>query len=185
MQAAGLTDEQLIARAEAAGWKWVVNATGKWYCHGDTKPVTGWEHDHSFISATVETKCKNLRQNQHTGAGRCLCFDHDLDCHFCKDPIYLAWLDDAELIRLKECRACNHWLGLRRGGRSIVIEQDGGRSHYQAGKNKTPGRHNGFGGNLFRIKFTDGRVEECCDLWHQGTIPERYYDLFPVNAEFL
>jgi hypothetical protein len=178
-----LTDEQLIARAEAAGWVWVENVTGKWYSHGDTKPVTGWEcgNGHSFISAKPNEKAKALRAD----AGKGNNFEHPHDCHFCGQPMYLGYLDNARLVGLKECFDCNHWLGLHRGGRSIVIARDGGRSHYQAGKAKTPGPHNGFGGDRFKIKFTDGRVEDCCDLWHQGTIPERFYDLLPVNAEFV
>lgn len=183
IDAANLPDEKLIARAEAAGWKWVENVTGKWYGHGE--PATGWEQDHSFSSATPETKCKPLRPSPNLGGGKCLSFDHLLDCHCCNRPIYLAWLDDDELVRMKECRSCNHWLGLHRGGNNIVIERDGERSHYQDGGRKSKSNHNGFGGTKFRIKFADGRTLETCDLWHQGTIPERLYHLFPVNAEFV
>ena len=43
----------------------------------------------------------------------------------------------------------------------------------------------GFGGALWRIRFADGRTVEANDLWHQGAIPARFADLFPVNACFL
>jgi hypothetical protein len=51
----------------------------------------------------------------------------------------------------------------------------------------------GHGGRVFTIKFfgrgtaVDGRdrVVTTNNLWHQGTIPEAFYDLFPVNAEFV
>lgn len=180
-----LTDAQLIERAEAAGWRWVEN---------EVLPTwglsTGWDCDgKSFINAKPETKTKCLHAEQSAWGNKYthLHFDNDLECCVCKRPIYLGWMESVEkpLIDLKECFYCNHWMGLIRGKNNIVIERDGERSHYQDGGRKTKHQFNGFGGTNFRIRFTDGRTLETCDLWHQGTIPERFYDLLPVNAEFV
>ena len=40
----------------------------------------------------------------------------------------------------------------------------------------------GMSGARFTIRFTDGRTVETNDLWHSGVIPDRFRDLFPVNA---
>lgn len=41
----------------------------------------------------------------------------------------------------------------------------------------------GHGGRRWRIRFADGRTAETNNLWSQGEIPERFYGLFPLNAE--
>ena len=43
----------------------------------------------------------------------------------------------------------------------------------------------GFGGAEFRIKFNDGRYVVSHNLWHNGTVPERFRDRLPDNAEFV
>jgi len=174
-----LTDQQLIQRAEAAGWEWKVNATG-WFSFGT--PSTGWL-GHGFSSGTEETKASMLRTD---GKDSNFGFDHDYDCQHCKKPIYLSWLKPTsqKLIQALECFNCNHFMNLYRGKDTIVIEREGERRHYQLGSNTTPSSRNGFGGQKFIIHFLDGRTVETVDLWHQGTIPVHLYQYFPVNASF-
>lgn len=35
------------------------------------------------------------------------------------------------------------------------------------------------------ILFENGRIAETNQLWHQGTVPEHFYDLIPNNAVFI
>lgn len=35
------------------------------------------------------------------------------------------------------------------------------------------------------ILFEDGRIDKTNQLWHQGTVPEHFYDLIPNNAVFI
>ena len=176
-----LSDEQLIQRAEAAGWEWKVNATG-WFSFGS--PCTGWL-GHGFSSGTEETKASMLRRD---GKDSNFGFDHDYDCQHCKKPIWLSWLKPTskQLIDALECFGCNHFMKLHRGkdDSCVVIEREDKRFHYMVGTNTTPSRMNGFGGQKFIIHFLDGRTVETVDLWHQGTIPVHLYQFFPVNARF-
>lgn len=43
----------------------------------------------------------------------------------------------------------------------------------------------GFGGTRFEIKFFDGRQVVTHNLWHQGSIPQRFRERLPDNAEFV
>ncbi|MCL2255977.1 MAG: hypothetical protein FWC11_03865, partial [Firmicutes bacterium] len=43
----------------------------------------------------------------------------------------------------------------------------------------------GYGGQLHKIKFFDGRIIETKNLWSQGQIPTEYRDVLPNNAEFI
>lgn len=42
----------------------------------------------------------------------------------------------------------------------------------------------GHSGALFQIAFHNGRRVESRNLWHQGEIPEEYWDRLPDNAVF-
>ena len=57
--------------------------------------------------------------------------------------------------------------------------------HYIGYSPKVDTGMKGFGGQLWKIKFLDGREVECRNLWHQGEIPERFRSQLPDNAEFL
>lgn len=35
------------------------------------------------------------------------------------------------------------------------------------------------------ILFENGMIAETNQLWHQGTVPEHFYDLIPNNAVFI
>ena len=70
------------------------------------------------------------------------------------------------------CSDCQFWFDLwqERDNSNIVRVGD---KHYAISTQKSSNkRFNGFGGQVFKIQFSDGRVVETDNLWHQGTIPE-------------
>lgn len=180
----GAADERLIARALAAGWTWHEGLTT--WPGSPQYPATGWMHGSSFQNCKPHQKATALRAELHgpnPGRG----FNHGIDCGECGKPVWLSWLKpcEDELIARRECFDCNHWLGFVRMGGGLVIARDGHRSHYQVGTGGGEPRFRGFGGAKHRIRLADGRVIETTDLWHQGRIPERFWDRLPVNAEFV
>jgi len=172
-------DARLIRKALLCGWEWFENVTNRW---PGTKehPARGWLDDGGSFKHCQhgESKAHYLRAQRGNPA-----FDHEYVCHECGKPIWLMWLDNAELIRLRECFRCHHWLSLIRRGTGIVRMFNGAPHHYMVGDRKESGPFNGFGGNKYTIRMHDGRTIETCDLWHQGEIPERFWDRLPVNAE--
>lgn len=89
------------------------------------------------------------------------------------------------------CSTCQFWrdrIAADRGvdkDRFVVVN---GR-HYTIGDEPTPTQKRigvglGFGGSEFRILFNDGRRVTTHNLWHQGTIPERWRSELPDNAVF-
>ena len=181
-----MTDEQLLDRARKAGWEWFQGVTDRWP-GTNAYPATGWLEGNgksSFHASASGSDAAGLRPEPGRG------FDHDIDCVECGAPIWLHFLSTCE-DRLM-CFNCNHWAGLIRGGNNIVCQRDdidGKRHHYQCTPAK-PGesrghRWNGFGGERFVIEFLDGRIIETVNLWHQGTVPERFYDRLQVNAKLV
>ena len=65
--------------------------------------------------------------------------------------------------------------------KSVVVDH----TAYWIGNEKDNSYFRGFGGALFKIKFSDGRYIESTNLWHNGTIPECYWDKLPDNAIFV
>ena len=43
----------------------------------------------------------------------------------------------------------------------------------------------GFDGRKFTIKLSDGTIITTTNLWHQGTVPEKFRASLPNNAEFV
>jgi len=105
-------------------------------------------------------------------------------------------LDRWSLDRIREimeeqhvCFKCANWLWQHeldqtdpsRAGRFAVI--DG--KHYVLAPHTDLNWPRGMAGAKFKIRFNDGREVVCDNLWHQGTVPERFRHLFPDNAEFV
>lgn len=70
-----------------------------------------------------------------------------------------------------------------RRGRIVIVKG----SHYVM-DNNVPANvkgFKGFAGHNFTIKFNDGRIAECNNLWCQGDIPEKFKDKFKDNATFI
>lgn len=108
-------------------------------------------------------------------------------CHGCAKANYLG-TTGSRLAEKRICFTCDHWLQLiekdaheyRR--RHVIVD---GR-HYVMGDNTTePHRWSGFGGDTFVIEFFDGRKVVSNNLWHQGTIPERWREQLADNAKFV
>ena len=108
-----------------------------------------------------------------------------LTCSICGKEETLRWderMNDI-LIKRGECFTCNHWMRLHRAlDQERNVRVNG--KHYRIAPETGQG-FRGFGGAGFEIVFHDGRSVKTTNLWHQGTIPERFHDLLPDNAIFI
>lgn len=99
-----------------------------------------------------------------------------------------CWMDTlAKRLRDKQlCFNCDFWIGYVRYKDSPKAVRING-NHYWLGSTpaSSPNSNKGYGGCLFRIKFSGGRKVRTTDLWHQGEIPERFQARLPDNAEFV
>lgn len=183
MDRANLSDERITDRAVACGWEWRENSHDWPGCK--EYPATGWKEPdapggRSFHNCKAADKVSRLRgKDTHCG------FDHELDCVECGQPIWLMWCDDEEYIKSRECFLCHFWRAKIGRNRVVALSPNGTRDCYFIGKQTKPGNFNGFGGQWWTIRFDDGREVETCDLWHEGTIPERFHDRLPINAVLL
>ena len=92
-----------------------------------------------------------------------------------------------QLIKTKLCFSCNFWTEQhaldvherKEHGYAII---DG--AHYVLKPSAKSG-FIGFAGRKFIIKFHDGAIVECNNLWHQGKVPQQFEDIMPDNAVFL
>jgi hypothetical protein len=86
------------------------------------------------------------------------------------------------------CFRCDFWLGhISRKDEPESIRING--EHYRLStplweENPQKREFLGFAGRVFLIHFNDGRVVKTNNLWHQGTIPERFRNRLPDNAHF-
>ena len=95
---------------------------------------------------------------------------------------YTKMLDEQQL-----CFTCNHWRqqhewDKERGEHNWAVV-DG---HHYVLEDPAPEESpfKGFGGHKVTVKFFDGTVKECSNLWHQGEILNPYWkNLMPNNAE--
>ena len=97
------------------------------------------------------------------------------------------WND--ECIKLLDeqqmCFTCNHWRqqhewDKERGDHNWAVV-DG--HHYVLAPHKDSG-FRGFDGHMVTVKFKDGTVKKCDNLWHQGEIHNPYWrEVMPDNAE--
>lgn len=101
------------------------------------------------------------------------------------------WRFAEDMVKDHVCGKCSHWIDqLRlRDKYTVIVDYNGQRHHYrvkkESGKSPAPAFCRGHGGQRFKIRFLDGRILETTNLWHQGEVPERFLDRFPVNAEFV
>lgn len=92
-----------------------------------------------------------------------------------------------ELEQTQMCHTCRHWQEQNRMDREVrgphgfaIIDA----VHYVLGPANT--NFKGFGGRNFIIRFNDGHIAACDNLWCQGDIPEGHWrDLMPDNATFI
>lgn len=57
--------------------------------------------------------------------------------------------------------------------------------HYLICDEKGSRGFRGFGGHRFDIEFFDGRRVSTTNLMHQGTVPAKWRERFPDNAQFV
>lgn len=169
-----MTDEQVLARAEAAGWSWT-EAPNEW------GKDPGWRDKNSFFYCrTPESKVERARRS----------FDHERNCQECNLPKDACY----DHVSRTHCFDCDYWLRLvcdTNPSEQVIVNG----VHFIAGGwcDKEPAygttRDLGFGGRKFVVKFTSGpnkdKILTTYDMWHQGKIPERFRDRLPDNAEFV
>jgi len=87
------------------------------------------------------------------------------------------------LISEKLCFECNFWMDKIKTINDPYWLRINNESYYVG--DEEDDRLRGFNGQKFRIKFDDGKIIETTNLWHQGTIPERFRNRLPDNAKFI
>lgn len=86
----------------------------------------------------------------------------------------------------ENCHTCSYWFkkatyGPERRERQVIVNH----THYMIGEEFEGPGFRGLGGRGLAIGFLDGRVVITSNLWHQGEIPEHFWDLLPDNANFI
>ena len=115
----------------------------------------------------------------------------------CSDVVTHLHLPAAALmggfIHQGYCFTCAYWQALaeqdRTDSRAFVVPQSGGGlSHYIMGDRQGgPAVARGSYGRHFRVRFGPDDIRGTEDLWHQGSIPDRWLPLFDEvrRGEFL
>lgn len=108
-------------------------------------------------------------------------------CRECGDRHVARWIEEKKdrLVRLQLCFHCDIWL--RHAGRSHEhnsVRIDGSHYRYRADVPVGVAAFRGFGGREITIQFFDGRTVVTKNLWHQGTIPDRFRERLPDNARW-
>lgn len=112
--------------------------------------------------------------------------------HYCKIcgqyEANTDWIESCktELEEHQMCFTCNHWrkqheADLNERGEHNWAVVDG--HHYVLAPHKDTG-FRGFDGHMVTVRFNDGTVKQCDNLWHQGEIHNPYWrKLMPDNAK--
>lgn len=112
--------------------------------------------------------------------------------HYCKIcgqyEANTDWIESCktELEEHQMCFTCNHWrkqhgADLNERGEHNWAIVDG--HHYVLAPHKDTG-FRGFDAHMVTVRFNDGTVKQCDNLWHQGEIHNPYWrKLMPDNAE--
>lgn len=112
--------------------------------------------------------------------------------HYCKIcgqyEANTDWIESCktELEKHQMCFTCNHWrkqheADLNERGEHNWAIVDG--HHYVLAPHKDTG-FKGFDGHMVTVRFNDGTVKQCDNLWHQGEIHNPHWrELMPDNAE--
>jgi len=111
----------------------------------------------------------------------------NIKCRICGKQETGNWYDKLaqKLIDEKLCFSCEFWQGyVQKKDNPLIARIDG--KHYCIKRDETSPAHlRGFSGRKFIIEFFDGRTVTTTNLWHQGTIPERFREELPDNARFI
>lgn len=107
-------------------------------------------------------------------------------CSACSkdDRLSFSSSTNARMVGHQLCFECLHWTDLvNEAGSPNSVRADG--EHYFICRDDVPQRARGFGGQRFKITFTNGREVTTCNLWHQGEIPPHFRSKLPDNATIL
>lgn len=104
-------------------------------------------------------------------------------CKFCGKDEEGNYTDSCkeELVTRCACYTCNYWINQSEDPSTSVILYG---VHRRIGKElpNTPDMFKGHGGTPYIIKYIDGREVKTTNLWHQGTIPDRFRHIMPDNV---
>lgn len=108
-------------------------------------------------------------------------------CCKCGSPICSTYGNKKDLIDNQMCFRCNFWRERiaqhQNNPKSIIVKKSAYMICQDPGG---PSAFKGFGGNKFKIqKLGSDEVIECCNLWHQGQVPDDFREQLPDNAVFL
>jgi hypothetical protein len=120
-------------------------------------------------------------------------FEGPMRCDLCGETpdVITALPDPGQGARFACAPACSFWRQKIEWEKAGDRTEEGnpvariGGEHYVVhpyADPATPGL--GSSGQLFTIRFADGRETVTNNLWHQGTIPAHLRELLPDNAEF-
>lgn len=109
-------------------------------------------------------------------------------CEECRDALYDDYIPEtkARIHAERRCFECLFWLdyvATKADPTHLVVNG----YHYVITPDKPKG-YSGFlghGGAEFVIRFHDGREVVSHNLWAQGSVPQRFRDRLPNNAEFV
>lgn len=116
-----------------------------------------------------------------------------MNCKICGAEIeedrYIKSCTD-ELVSRQLCFTCNHWHNEHEADMNDPDRVNHGYAickgvHYFLGPH-TDSQFKGFGGHKVTVRFFDGVIKECDNLWCQGTITDahpHWRNLMPDNAE--
>lgn len=100
------------------------------------------------------------------------------DCGVNLDADGRMFLDDPGM-----CFECNFWSDVLRTAnadpRMSLVDSETW-SAYTAGPENAYMK--GFGGEKYFLVYNDGHVTETTNLWHRGTVPERWRERLPANG---
>lgn len=107
-------------------------------------------------------------------------------CSKCGDIDLLSWDKGlrARLIDRSVCFNCDFWLNRAEIAKDPMSAIVAGTAYFVEPDRRDHQDWAGFGGRRFDIEWFDGRKVTTHNLWHQGTVPERFRDLIPDNARF-
>lgn len=108
-------------------------------------------------------------------------------CKLCGKEIGTGYMDSEQMLEEQLCFDCFFWKqhyedDKKRPAHTWAVI-DG--NHYLLESHTKDSAWAGCGGVMRKIKFYDGTIVECDNLWHQGRISDEWIEKFPNNAEFL
>lgn len=109
-------------------------------------------------------------------------------CDECGGLIDCLYSNAPTMRKRHLCFTCLFWMEIiERVGdkkeRTVIVN---GVAYYREDFRKgVPSHCLGFGGSIYKIKMNNGTEYVTNNLWHQGTIPERFSKRLPNNAIFV